>query len=413
MFKFCVKCKRVFCHRFGKCNSTAIVCATLCVLVVVHVYLYPAHRNNFFRPRQAHKYLCDVQQKRHLPENILCKEKRRFLPNFKNPCWYEFSKNSTYNRLRCLPYFHIFGVCKSGTTDLFHRLTQHPQIVGNRGMMGKETWFWSWHRYGTEGFVKANPKRFRTLENFADFFQIPKLSDFKMSPNGSRYSDIITGHGDPMDFWDHSLWWLIPQNDQNASEPTVLTPHLIQHVLPDIKLILMLRDPVERLYSHYYHLGYGATPEDFHVDVAASIRYLDQCLTRASLRSCVYNRTLCANLPTPLFSSFYDVHLANWLDAFPRHQIHIIRTEDYSKNIKQHLLQIYSFLNVGDIDEKTLNKISNTTKKYKTARKEKAGPMLNRTRRMLRNYFREPMKKLSSLLKDEKYTWADVYNGQD
>ena len=68
---------------------------------------------------------------------------------------------------------------------------------------------------------------------------------------------------------------------------------------------------------------------------------------------------------------------------------------------------------LGDIDEKTLNKISNTTKKYKTARKEKAGPMLNRTRRMLRNYFREPMKKLSSLLKDEKYTWADVYSGQD
>ena len=57
------------------------------------------------------------------------------------------------------------------------------------------------------------------------------------------------GHGDPMDFWDHSLWWLIPQNDHNASEPTVLTPHLIQHVLPDIKLILMLRDPVERYSS--------------------------------------------------------------------------------------------------------------------------------------------------------------------
>ena len=74
---------------------------------------------------------------------------------------------------------------------------------------------------------------------------------------------------------------------------------------------------------------------------------------------------------------------------------------------------VYSPFFLGDIDEKTLNKISNTTKKYKTARKEKAGPMLNRTRRMLRNYFREPMKKLSSLLKDEKYTWADVYSGQD
>ena len=86
-----------------------------------------------------------------------------------------------------------------------------------------------------------------------------------------------------------------------------------------------------------------------------------------------------------------------------KHVLHFIMT------FKEYVPHFF----LGDIDEKTLNKISNTTKKYKTARKEKAGPMLNRTRRMLRNYFREPMKKLSSLLKDEKYTWADVYSGQD
>lgn len=85
----------------------------------------------------------------------LSQEKKTFLKNFKNPCWYEpsgknqSSSSSVQNKiLRCLPYFHIFGVCKTGTTDLFFRLIQHPQILPNAGVLGKETWFWSWRRYG-------------------------------------------------------------------------------------------------------------------------------------------------------------------------------------------------------------------------------------------------------------------------
>lgn len=39
-----------------------------------------------------------------------------------------------------------------------------------------------------------NPKKFKNLDNFLDFFQIPKISEFKVSSNGSRYSEIITGN---------------------------------------------------------------------------------------------------------------------------------------------------------------------------------------------------------------------------
>lgn len=35
--------------------------------------------------------------------------------------------------------------------------------------------------------------------------------------------------------------------------------------------------------------------------------------------------------------------------------------------------------------------------------------MLNHTQRTLRDYFREPMKRLASLLHDKKYTWDDIY----
>ena len=79
-------------------------------------------------------------------------EPPRFLPNFKNPCFLknvtlpDFPPLRTIQKLRCLPYFFIVGFPKSGTTDVWFRLINHPDIAGNhekepnffrKGMLGK------------------------------------------------------------------------------------------------------------------------------------------------------------------------------------------------------------------------------------------------------------------------------------
>ena len=46
-----------------------------------------------------------------------------FDPNFKNPCW------AVGGGLRCLPYFHVLGVSKCGTTDLYRRLAIHGDVA--------------------------------------------------------------------------------------------------------------------------------------------------------------------------------------------------------------------------------------------------------------------------------------------
>ena len=51
-------------------------------------------------------------------------------------------------RLRCLPYFHLLGVDKSGTTDLHSRIAKHPDVLLNSGGLGKETYYWCWLKYG-------------------------------------------------------------------------------------------------------------------------------------------------------------------------------------------------------------------------------------------------------------------------
>eukprot|EP00955_Chlamydomonas_euryale_P000345 3783-Chlamydomonas_euryale.AAC.2 len=63
------------------------------------------------------------------------------LPEFfssrtKNPCWFE---NRT---LRCIPYYHILGVSKCGTTDIYNRLVMHPHVYESNnkvdaGMCGR------------------------------------------------------------------------------------------------------------------------------------------------------------------------------------------------------------------------------------------------------------------------------------
>lgn len=55
----------------------------------------------------------------------------------------------------------------------------------------------------------------------------------------------ITGDGTPMDMWDMSGWVSVAQN-QGLQEPNFLTPHLIHHVNPKVKFIIILRDPVQR-----------------------------------------------------------------------------------------------------------------------------------------------------------------------
>ena len=57
---------------------------------------------------------------------------------------------------------------------------------------------------------------------------------------------MLVGLGDPMDIWREFSWNLIPQNDPKSTEPTWTIPHVVHHMTPNVKLFLLLRDPVPR-----------------------------------------------------------------------------------------------------------------------------------------------------------------------
>lgn len=346
-------------------------------------------------------------------EDVLCMKKKEFLKNFKNPCWFEeeaggLISSQSEGVLQCLPYFYLFGVCKTGTTDLFFRLTQHAQILENFGDLHKETTFWSWGRYGKNGhpghaYVKE------TLYNFTQFFNAEKIGETNfLLEDMTEYSNMITGHADPMDFWDHSDWREIPQNDPTADVPTFITPHLVKHVQPNVKLILMLRQPAERLYSHYYHGKYGNTTEQFHQDVVKEINSLKNCTEKYSYRACLYGQNMTQSPHIPITASLYYLHLQEWLEVFPLKQIFIFRHEDYVKDMKYILKGLFRFLGVDTVPKKIFNSILTSKRKYITPNKLRKGSMLKETWDILNGFFKDWNKKLASLLNDERYLWRDV-----
>lgn len=69
------------------------------------------------------------------------------LPNYKNPCWYD---NLSGKTLLCVPYFFLLGVTKCGTSDVWQKLSFHPQIVRQ---VGKESHWWTQGRYGTYTYI--------------------------------------------------------------------------------------------------------------------------------------------------------------------------------------------------------------------------------------------------------------------
>lgn len=64
----------------------------------------------------------------------------KFNTKFKNPCWHD----EVSQKLWCLPYFYQIGMPKCGTTDLWDKLVQHPQVQN----VPKEPHWWSKRRNG-------------------------------------------------------------------------------------------------------------------------------------------------------------------------------------------------------------------------------------------------------------------------
>jgi len=106
-------------------------------------------------------------------------------------------------------------------------------------------------------------------------------------------------------------------------------PARIHELLPHVKLFVSLRNPIEQVYSHYWHLR----RQNFHNWNAAQLPdSFEEALDK-------YEQTL-------VDPAFYSTHLRRWLNDFDPSQLHIILYDDIREQPRQVLADLFAFLGV-------------------------------------------------------------------
>jgi len=133
------------------------------------------------------------------------------------------------SRARMLPGFLIVGAERCGTTSMFHLLSQHPAVFSST-MRKQEVHFFD-VAYG------------RGLAWYQSHFPLGVTARLAAGRKG------VT----PVAFEASPYYMFHP-----------LAPERIYRDLPGVKLLVMVRDPVERAYSaHANHVGHGLETESF------------------------------------------------------------------------------------------------------------------------------------------------------
>ena len=306
---------------------------------------------------------------------------------YKNPCIHQGTQ------LRCMPYYMVIGVAKCGTTELMDKISLHSDVYP---VYYKEPdWF--------------DRKRLQGMS----FLQYMEKFPLERNLTKMRAQTLIMGDGSSNYFTDSTYWMDTPENAK-YSHPEILIPHLIHHLIPLTKIIVILRDPIERLYSAYKFFTvrpeipcvYTPTPEDFHERVKYSTRWLTQCLSTLPRRHCLYDFPYRDRTGLPKFYfrgqyghfvhqtriGLYSEYLEDWYSVFPVKQILVVTLEQYSANQSYVLNAIYRHLDLepsADVLDLTHPRnVNNAT----------FPPMLTETRALLQEFYHPFNQKLARLL---------------
>jgi hypothetical protein len=193
------------------------------------------------------------------------------------------------SRERVLPDFVILGAQKCGTTSLYDYLCQHPDVFATRI---KELHFFD-NNFG------------RGLDWYRTYF--PRAAEIEARRKAGRTA--CTGEASPNYFF-HPY----------AAERIAAT-------LPHARLIVILRNPVDRAYSHYQHqVRYGREPLSFKDALAAEEERLapEDAALRADELYVAQQRQYYSYRTR----GRYVEQLTRWLDLLARDQFLVLNFND-------------------------------------------------------------------------------------
>lgn len=216
-----------------------------------------------------------------------------------------------------LPNFLVIGAMKAGTTSLYHYLRAHPQV---HMPPVKELDF----------FVEEGNWR-RGMGWYAKQFEGAPAAAVAVGEASTRYTKYPSVQG---------------------------VPERIAAHLPEVRLVYVVRDPIERIRSHYEHRrAAGAETEPIERAVRDNPIYVD--------------------------SSRYAMQLERYLDHFPRDRVLVLTSEELRTARQEAVQRLYGFLGVAtDVVPDVLD-----VEFYRTSERASYSPAGWWVRRTLKRHF--------------------------
>jgi len=167
-----------------------------------------------------------------------------------------------------------------------------------------------------------------------------------------------------------------------------LVPSRVARLLPDVKLIVLLRDPVDRAISHYYHQVRRGREE-----LAIETAFAAEQSRISDEKMRLLNGEDFKPEPFRRFSykerGHYAEQLERWFDYFPRQQFFIDTSERFYSKTESFLADVFQFLGVD-------TSVSISDLKPRNVGIEREDDL--EIRAMLRDYFKPHNRRLEELL---------------
>ena len=240
------------------------------------------------------------------------------------------------NVLRFKTFFAIVGAMKCGTTSLYEYLNEHPSCIRSR-QKEPHAFDWVWNQ------LCALPGS--TLsEKYMKAFNAPK----------DQYS--FTGEATPS--------YLLGG---------VEVLRRLKSAVPHAKILVILRDPVERSWSHYQMTTHvedvskdqlrrrgSVAGKSFTEVIQEDINCLKNCLVDAEATiPSEFEASYLSSLPTGhgahsyVGRGLYALQIELLLQVFPRSQVLFLKLEDLSKNLNAEMERVFRFLEVKPCEIKS------------------------------------------------------------
>lgn len=208
---------------------------------------------------------------------------------------------------RVLPDFIIIGGQKCASTSLYDYIVQHPSIIAAKH---KEIHYF-------DKFFEFGDNWYRS--NFPLLYEKSKI----MKSTGY----FLTGEASP-DYIIHPL-----------------APKRMHELLPNVKIIIILRDPIYRAFSHYNMIK-NVNREDLSFENAINsekqrIDNEEEKIIKNEKYDDYVLRTY-----SYVYRGMYLQQIKKWQKYFHNEQFHILSMEDLQKNPQKSLNNIFKFLNL-------------------------------------------------------------------